>query len=142
MRATFEAAILGILEGADASLADRFAMLTSILAPSNITAFALLIEMPALEARQAADLTLIARQSGRWTGRSFIRGGRADVRQALYMPALVAAPFNPGHEGQIRTSHQNRKARGGPALTTIMRKLVVLANALLKANRPWTPKTG
>ena len=77
MRATFEAAILGILE-ADASLADRFATLTSILAPSNITAFALLIEMPALEARQAADLTLIARQSGRWTGRSFIRGGRAE----------------------------------------------------------------
>jgi hypothetical protein len=25
-------------------------------------------------------------------------------------------------------------------LTAIMRKLVVLANALLKANRPWTPK--
>jgi transposase len=27
------------------------------------------------------------------------------------------------------------------ALTAIMRKLVVLANALLKANRPWTPRT-
>jgi transposase len=27
------------------------------------------------------------------------------------------------------------------ALTAIMRKLLVLANALLKANRPWTPKT-
>ena len=27
------------------------------------------------------------------------------------------------------------------ALTAIMRKLIVLANALLKANRPWTPKT-
>jgi transposase len=26
------------------------------------------------------------------------------------------------------------------ALTAIMRKLVVLANALLKANRTWTPK--
>jgi transposase len=26
------------------------------------------------------------------------------------------------------------------ALTAIMRKLVVLANALLKANRPWTPR--
>jgi len=27
------------------------------------------------------------------------------------------------------------------AITTIMRKLVVLANALLKAGRPWIPKT-
>ena len=27
------------------------------------------------------------------------------------------------------------------ALTAIMRKLVLFANALLKANRPWTPKT-
>jgi transposase len=27
------------------------------------------------------------------------------------------------------------------ALTAIIRKLIVLANALLKATRPWTPKT-
>ena len=98
--ATVEAAILEVIE-ADASLADRFAILTSIPGVSTITAFALLIAMPelgALEAGQAANLAglaPIARQSGRWTGRSFIRGGRADVRQALYMPALVVARFNP-----------------------------------------------
>jgi transposase len=92
--ATLEAAILQIVE-ADASLADRFAILISIPGLSNITAFALLIAMPelgALEAGQAANLAglaPIARQSGRWTGRSFIRGGRADVRQALYMPSRV-----------------------------------------------------
>ena len=97
---TVEAAILGIVE-ADASLSDRFAILISIPGLSTITAFALLIEMPelgALEAGQAANLVglaPIARQSGRWTGRSFIRGGRAGLRQALYMPALVAARFNP-----------------------------------------------
>jgi len=72
-----------------------------------------------MESGQAASLSglaPIARQSGRWIGKAFIRGGRANVRQALYMPALVA-------------------------ITTIMRKLVVLANALLKAGRPWIPKT-
>ncbi|MER8428597.1 transposase [Mesorhizobium sp. M1409] len=37
----------------------------------------------------------MSRQSGRWTERAFIAGGRAIVRQALYMPALVAARFNP-----------------------------------------------
>jgi transposase len=49
-------------------------------------------ELGSLEAGQAANLAglaPIARQSGGSTGRSFIRGARADVRQALYMPALV-----------------------------------------------------
>ena len=95
-----EAAIFQIVE-ADVGLSDRFAILTSIPGLSKITAFALLIEMPelgALEPGQAASLAglaPIARQSGRWTGRAFIRGGRASVRRALYMPALVATRFNP-----------------------------------------------
>jgi transposase len=142
---TVEAAILGMIE-ADASLSDRFAILISIPGLSNITAFALLIEMPelgALEAGQAASLVglaPIARQSGRWTGRSFIRGGRAGLRQALYMPALVAARFNP----DLKAKYAQLLDAGKPgkvALTAIMRKLIVLANALLKANRKWTPKT-
>jgi transposase len=143
--ATVEAAILQIVE-ADGSLADRFAILISVPGSSNITAFALLIAMPelgALEAGQAANLAglaPIARQSGCWTGRSFIRGGRADVRQALTMPALVAARFNP----DMKAKYAHLIETGKPAkvaLTAIMRKLVVLANALLKANRTWTPKT-
>jgi transposase len=141
---TVEAAILGIVE-ADASLADRFAILISIPGLSTITAFALLIAMPelgALEAGQAASLVglaPIARQSGRWTGRSFIRGGRAGLRQALYMPALVAARFNP----DLKAKYAQLLDAGKPAkvaLTAIMRKLIVLANALLKANRHWAPK--
>jgi len=36
-----------------------------------------------------AGLAPITRQSGTWKGKSFIRG-RANLRQALYMPALVA----------------------------------------------------
>jgi transposase len=88
---------------------------------------------------QLALLTTNARQSGRWTGRSFIRGGRADVRQALTMPALVGARFNP----DMKTKYAHLIETGKPAkiaLTAIMRKLVVLANALLKTNRTWTPK--
>ena len=98
--AAIDAAILAFIE-ADAELAKRLAILTSIPGVSRITAFALLIEMPklgTLEGRQAASLAglaPVARQSGRWTGRAFIRGGRASVRQALYMPALAAARFNP-----------------------------------------------
>ena len=142
--ATIEAAILEIVE-ADAGLADRFAILTSIPGVSNITALALLIEMPelgSLEAGQAASLVglaPIARQSGRWNGRAFIRGGRAGVRQALYMPALVATRFNP----DMKAKYAQLTSAGKPAkvaLTAVMRKLIVLANALLKANRKWAPK--
>jgi transposase len=82
----------------------------------------------------------IAPQSGRWTGRAFIRGGRASLRQALYMPALVAARFNP----DLKAKYDQLVGAGKPpkvALTAIMRKLIVLANALLKANRKWAPKT-
>ena len=66
--------------------------------------------------------------------------GRADVRQALYMPALVAARFNP----HMKAKYAHLIETGKPAkvaLTAIMRMLVVLANALLKANRTWTPRT-
>ena len=73
-------------------------------------------ELGALEAGQAASLVglaPIARQSGRWTGRAFIRGGRAGLRQALL--------------------HAGKPAK--VALTAVMRKLIVLANAFLKANR-------
>ena len=55
----------------------------------------------------------------------------------LYMPALVAAHHNPG----LKHKYQTLLARGKPpkvALTTVMRKLLVLANALLQENRTWT----
>jgi len=56
------------------------------------------------------------------------------------MPALVAMRFNP----DLKAKYDHLIGAGKPAkvaITTIMRKLVVLANALLKAGRPWIPKT-
>jgi transposase len=139
-----EAAMRDIVQ-ADADLSARFAILISIPGVSAITSFAMLVEMPELgtleagEAASLAGLAPIARQSGRWTGRSFIRGGRAGLRQALYMPALVAMRFNP----DLKAKYQQLVSAGKPAkvaIAAIMRKLIVLANALIKANRPWEPK--
>lgn len=129
----------------DASLRARFDILVSIPGVSQITAFTLLIEMPELgelDEKAAAALCGLApmsRQSGRWTGRAFIAGGRAIVRQALYMPALVACRFNP----DLKAKYDQLQAAGKApkvAITAIMRKLIVLANALLKNNRKWEPK--
>jgi hypothetical protein len=54
------------------------------------------------------------------------------------MPALVAARFNP----DLNAKYKQLVAAGKPAkiaITAVMRKLVVTANALLKADRLWTP---
>lgn len=128
----------------DPDLAGRFDILVSIPGISAVTAFALLIDMPELgtlhqgQAASLAGLAPIARQSGTWTGRAFIRGGRANVRHALYMPALVAMRFNPDLKAKY---HQLKAAGKAPklAITAIMRKLIVLANALLKKRRKWVP---
>ncbi len=84
-------------------------------------------------------LAPITRQSSRWIGRAFIHGGRASVRQAIYMPALVATRFNP----DMKAKYKQLTSAGKPAkvaLTAVIRKLIILANALLKANRNWTPE--
>jgi transposase len=121
----------------------RFDILLSIPGLGAVSALAMLIDMPELgsiEARQAASLSGLApitRQSGSWQGKSFIQGGRAPLRQALYMPALVAIRFNP----PLKAKYLALRNAGKPAkvaIVAVMRKLIVLANALLRDNRMWT----
>ncbi|MFU0504501.1 transposase, partial [Pseudaminobacter sp. NGMCC 1.201702] len=71
-------------------------------------------------------------------GKSFIQGGRAWLRQALYMPALVAVRFNPPLKAKYECLRQAGKAPK-VAITAIMRKIIVLANALLRDDRKWSP---
>jgi len=135
---------ISTLVAADATLARRHQILTSIAGVGTLTANQLIATMPELgnlENKQAAalaGLAPVARRSGQWKGKSYIRGGRANVRQALYMPALVAAWYNP----DLKAKYQKLLAAGKPAkiaITAVMRKLVVTANALLKADRCWAP---
>ena len=65
-------------------------------------------------------------------------GGRARVRAALYMGALVATRCNP----VIREFYQRLLAAGKPkklALTACMRKSLTVLNSMAKAGRPWDP---
>jgi transposase len=80
------------------------------------------------------------RESGTWKGRAVIGGGRKTLRDALYMPALAAMRFNP----DLKANYAHLRAAGKPpkvAIVAIMRKLLETANALVKANRLWTPKS-
>jgi transposase len=64
------------------------------------TVFAMLIEIPKLRAMEhkcaasRAGLAPMAQDSDQRRGKRFIQGGRLHLRQALYMPALVAVRFN------------------------------------------------
>ena len=141
--AEIDAAMLEAIR-ADQALSLRFDILTSIPGIGQIAACAMLIEMPELgqlEARQAAALAGLApvtRQSGKWKGHAHIQGGRAGLRKSLYMPALVATRYNAPLRENYRKLIANGKA-AKIAITAIMRKLIVLANALLRDNRKWTP---
>jgi transposase len=130
---------------ASARLKARSDILVSIPGFGAATAFALLVDMPELgsmDGKQTASLIGLApvtRQSGNWKGKSFIQGGRASLRQAIYMPALVAIRFNP----PLKAKYLALRAAGKPAkvaIVAIMRKLVIIANALLRDNRKWTLK--
>ncbi len=142
--AEIEAAIMDIIQ-ADPDLARRLTILTSIPGVAERSAFALLIDMPelgTLNSQTAAGLSGTApmvRQSGKRKGKSFVQGGRPQVRQALYMPALVATRFNP----DMKAKYDQLKAAGKPskvAITAVMRKLIILANALLRDQRMWHEK--
>src|ERR1700722_14172397 len=69
-----------------------------------------------------------------------VRGVARQRSPALYMPALVATRFNP----DLKAKYRQLVEAGKPAkvaLIASMRKLIVLANVLLKANRKWAPKS-
>ena len=120
-------------------------ILRSIPGIGEIAAAAILIECPELgtlgkkQAASLAGLAPMTRQSGKWQGKAFIQGGRKFLRDALYMPALVAARFNP----DLARKYKMLTDAGKPpkvALAAIMRKLIELANTLIMHDRKWTPK--
>lgn len=107
----------------------------------------LLIDLPelgTLNRKQIAALVGVAplnQDSGRFRGRRRVWGGRAHVRTALYMAALVAARHNP----VIREFYQRLLDAGKPhkvALTACMRKLLTMLNAMISSGSHWQPGLG
>jgi transposase len=103
------------------------------------TLLANLPELGTLTHKQIAALVGVAplnRDSGTLRGKRAVWGGRAQVRAALYMAAIVAARFNP----VIRAFFQRLCAAGKAkkvALVACMRKLLTIVNAMLKHRTPW-----
>jgi transposase len=135
---------LKTLRIADADVSERFDILTSIPSFGEGTANVLVVETPELgrldhpQAASLVGLAPVANDSGQTRGKRSIRGGRARARKALYMAALNAIRFNP----QSKAKYQAMIKAGKPAkvaIVAVMRKLIILANALLRDKRKWSP---
>jgi transposase len=95
----------------------------------------------ALDRKRLAALVGVAplnRDSGTFRGRRGVWGGRARVRAALYMGALVATRCNPAIAAFYRRLLAAGKAKK-VALVACMHKLLRILNALLRTNAPWRP---
>ena len=96
-------------------------------------------ELGRLNRRQIAALVGIApmnRDSGKSHGRLFCWGGRANVRGALYMAALVASR----HNAVISALYTRLRANGKApkvALVACMRKLLSILNAMVRDQTCW-----
>ena len=88
-------------------------------------------ELGSLGSKAIASLVGLApmnRESGTWHGQRRISGGRAVVREALYMAALTAIRYEP----KLRDFYAGLKAKGKAskvALVAVMRKMLVILNA-------------
>jgi len=124
---------------ADQVLAADCALLTSMPGCGPILAATLLAELPelgALDRRKVAalaGLAPVARDSGLREHRRVIKGGRGQVRRALYMAAVASLKTD---KSPLKARYARLTARGKPpklALTALMRTMLVTLNAMLKA---------
>lgn len=105
-----------------------------VVAPTLI---ALLPELGQLSRRMIASLAGLAPyddDSGKRRGERHIKGGRAAVREVLYMAAVVAMTHNPPI-----AAFAKRLAGKKPKIiiTACMRKLLVMLNAMLRDGTDW-----
>ncbi len=140
------------IERADAALAEavkaspvwraKDALLRSIPGVGPVAALTLLASLPELGTTTGGRLAALvglapfADDSGTRQGGRHIRGGRAPVRRALYLAALSAVAHNPA----MRAFKARLAARGKRAkviLTAVARKLLVIANAIIRSGQPW-----
>jgi transposase len=107
------------------------------------TLLALLPELGHLSRQQIGTLVGVAplnRDSGQMQGKRTIFGGRAAVRQMLYIAALVAVQHNP----VIKAFYERLLERGKPtkvALVACMHKVLTILNAMVKNGTDWQPPT-
>ena len=128
-----------------ASLAQRASMYRTVPGIGPLTAAILVSHLPELGQWDSKTLTSLvglapwSRDSGQKRGQRSIRGGRGIVRRALYLCTWSAIRV----DGELRRFYQNLRQRGKPgkvALVALMRKLLLMLNAVARRGTPWVAK--
>jgi len=123
----------------------RYTLLQSFSGIGAIIARQLLVELPELgylSSKQIAALAGVApinRDSGTYRGQRTTSGGRAAARTALFMAAMTSVRHNP----VLRQYYLRLRAAGKRpmvAMVAVMRKILVIINAMLKSSTPWNPE--
>ena len=128
----------------DASYKARERQLCSVKGVGPVVARTLYIGLPelgCLRGKQISALVGVApynRDSGTFSGKRYVTGGRPAVRTALFMAALVAARYNP----DIKPLYERLLKKGKckmVALTACMHKLLLILNAMVRDGTLWQP---
>ena len=130
---------------ADAALAHRYRMLTSMPGVGPVlacTLIALLPELGRMSRKQVAALVGVAPyafESGKLKGKRCVWGGRAPVRHVLYMAAMSASNWNP----VLKRFHDRLKAAGKlpkVIIVAVMRKMITMLNAMVRDGVVWADR--
>jgi transposase len=129
-------------------LKEKSDLLQSMSGIGPTTASVLITRLPELGEWEAKSLAAIVGlapyswDSGRLRGQRHIRGGRSDVRKALYMATVAAIRHNP----IVQVNYKRMVTAGKPpkvAMTACMRKILVMLNAMLRDRKPFqSPQLG
>jgi transposase len=125
------------LVGRDPALAQTVGIIRDIPGCGTVTAVtvaALMPELGTMTRGQAAALAGLAphpHQSGQRDGYRRTRGGRPEIKRALFMAAMAARNHNP----DLKTVYQrliNNGKKPIVAITALMRKLITIINARIR----------
>jgi transposase len=121
------------------ALEEQYQLVQSMKGVGQVLAMTLIAELPELgeiDRKQIAALVGVApitKESGKNRGKAITQHGRQAVRRVLYMAALTAVRFNP----RFREFYERLVARGKlkkVALVAVMRKMIVVLNAMVRSN--------
>ena len=120
------------------------AIVSSVPGVGPVVSATLIAELPELGQLNRQEISALVglapfnRDSGKWSGKRSIWGGRKSVRSALYMAAVTACRCNP----VIKAFAQRLRKAGKPykvMITACMRKLLVILNTMVSTKTQWTP---
>lgn len=120
-------------------------IIQSVPGVGKVVAFNLISEMPELgyinnkEASSLVGVAPLNRESGSYKGNRMIRGGRSQIRTAMYMAMMSAIQCN----RTFKEYYQRLVAAGKPkkvAIIACIRKLVITLNSMVRDGVYWDPK--